>query len=391
MKRLAKANPADIAKHLKNLQRKGAPLAPEEWDFGKCPDEELDYCCFYEYARESEIARELAALSRSSVPAEASGSGDGKFDEWCDKAMLKGVSRIALGIVARCPEFPKTPWLAIPPAKRKARIFRASELTSASPGIREIGLDDASLPSRLRGLRIRIETRKYTPEIELIHPRPQDDFLFHIDLDLPIKSLTAGFKNWVQEKKQALAEQFSTKAKLQPEFPKRKNPKDGRGKGCESSAWLRRLAAWRIFRISDLTLDQACHYFHGVYTDPADWSTFSREAQARALELFPPIPVTTSKPQPEPPQPEPEPQPVLDKFIGFEWKCLTCGHEFPMNAQEDEINAHIQTFHRVPDGARPTFRTTIINGVRVDDSHDFTFSGDGWNAVIRKKRTFERV
>jgi hypothetical protein len=258
-----------------------APSLPvEEWnfiDFGLLPDDQIEHCCFYEYARESDVAKDMAkTMKRLSVQYANKGK----------EAVALFACRSCLGIVALCPEFPEVPWLSIPNAERKARIRKAVRTTTTLPGLREIAPSDYTLPHRLKALQLRIDTHRLTPEYEAIHPRPQDDFLFHIDLDRATKGLVAEFETWVRQKKLVLGKQLNKKAELYPDAPKRKNLSDGRGRGREPIARLRQLAAWRILR-AGLTLDEACKQFPSIYAQPADWSRARTQAQNHVDDLFP--------------------------------------------------------------------------------------------------------
>jgi hypothetical protein len=41
-----------------------APIADEEWDFSRCPEEQLKTCMLYEYCRSSEALKRLAQFVR---------------------------------------------------------------------------------------------------------------------------------------------------------------------------------------------------------------------------------------------------------------------------------------------------------------------------------------
>ncbi len=83
----------------------------EEWDFSDCPNGEVEYCCYYEYARESEGIRQRVAAKRASIASPFTlYPGDLVYyeTEWFEAFFEK------------LPEFPDVPWLSIKPNIRKA-------------------------------------------------------------------------------------------------------------------------------------------------------------------------------------------------------------------------------------------------------------------------------
>lgn len=114
---------------MKNLMKKvitDIPLLHEDWNFDKCPDQELFACAFYEYARNSEywlnkisaerklptwkgVVKELKTLTKN-------------FDDlpWNDQIQRGGKAHI--NFFRLFPEYPSVPWLKIPPEKRSERI-----------------------------------------------------------------------------------------------------------------------------------------------------------------------------------------------------------------------------------------------------------------------------
>src|SRR5215210_1529817 len=107
MKRaLRKRNPATLLR-----AATAAPPSVQEWDFTDCPKDELSYCCYYEYARESERIRELVNTLRASTvdPDISLYPGDLIYYEtqWF-KTFFRQLH-----------EFPATPWLKINPNKRR--------------------------------------------------------------------------------------------------------------------------------------------------------------------------------------------------------------------------------------------------------------------------------
>jgi len=89
------------------------PSTVEEWDFSHCPDEELEHCCYYEYARDSDKIKAQVTQLRSSVYQHPSGLYPGDADFYQDRWF-----RTFFGLFS---EFPDTPWLRIPSALRQQR------------------------------------------------------------------------------------------------------------------------------------------------------------------------------------------------------------------------------------------------------------------------------
>src|SRR5687767_5614694 len=94
--------------------------APEEWDFSECPDEEVEDCCFYEYARESEGTRRRVEQIRAEPPRFA-GLHPGDWAYYEDKWF-----RTFFGSFV---EFPDSPWLRIEAGKRSERLKECARYT----------------------------------------------------------------------------------------------------------------------------------------------------------------------------------------------------------------------------------------------------------------------
>src|SRR5215469_14385056 len=86
-----------------------------EWDFSTCPSWELAECWYYEFKRESPLARQIVVDWRKDREPPT-------FDEFLNlaQAMLMPPERGHLD--AFCPEWPSYPYLSIPPAERKRRF-----------------------------------------------------------------------------------------------------------------------------------------------------------------------------------------------------------------------------------------------------------------------------
>jgi hypothetical protein len=92
-------------------------LDRNEWYFGECPTDEVDYCWTYEYARESEILRKLVMEWRQN----AKGN---KLEDY--QALPDEIATEPLGLCVYpfFPCWPNTPYLSIAPKTRKEWLNR---------------------------------------------------------------------------------------------------------------------------------------------------------------------------------------------------------------------------------------------------------------------------
>jgi hypothetical protein len=84
----------------------------EEWDFSSCPEDEIEYCCYYEYARENgDIKKKVAALRATGAGEPRLFPGDAAYyqNHWFNTFFSLFV------------EFPDTPWLKVGAAVRYKR------------------------------------------------------------------------------------------------------------------------------------------------------------------------------------------------------------------------------------------------------------------------------
>jgi hypothetical protein len=86
-----------------------APIV-REWDFSECADDEIEFCCFYEYARESEATIKRVTSYRL--------KGAWETDLYPGDAEYYRTNWF-LSFFRHLVEFPDKPWLVLKPQKRK--------------------------------------------------------------------------------------------------------------------------------------------------------------------------------------------------------------------------------------------------------------------------------
>jgi hypothetical protein len=126
-------------------------ISSEEWDFSKCPKEELEECWWYEFKRELPHAHQVITKWRQICKKQT-------FDEFLKLAhMTHGhlygfyeylrlamlISPESEHLYAFCSEWPKHPFLSIPDAERSRRLKQlsskaeslAAQLTPTEPNL----------------------------------------------------------------------------------------------------------------------------------------------------------------------------------------------------------------------------------------------------------------
>ena len=107
-----------------------------DWDFSSCPDDQLEACFEYELARHSRDKKQEVANWRRMFPRAKT------FDNYWKLVLSDDVP---MTIAEIFPEFPRTPFLRIPPVER-CRRFAAI----ASFGIYPVGAEDGLLSKEFR-------------------------------------------------------------------------------------------------------------------------------------------------------------------------------------------------------------------------------------------------
>jgi len=96
----------------KTTTPKAEPIALERWDFSSCPEDERDYCRYYEFACHDEpLKAEVAARRASGAWSSGLSPADWQYYELRSK----------LTFFRLFTEFPDTPWLKIPRKERSKR------------------------------------------------------------------------------------------------------------------------------------------------------------------------------------------------------------------------------------------------------------------------------
>ena len=164
-----------------------AVLKREEWDFSQCPDEHLEACYFYEFARESEKAKAAERVHREQIESAA----DEHEAEWLRNCRMLHV----FNFHKSCPEFPDTPFLLIPTAERTNRIASLSNPTA----LRQANLSTI----------IRTHTADYSQSKTLKYRTGYWEgaveegviAAFYIDWNIALPNLAKSFRQWLEDNK----------------------------------------------------------------------------------------------------------------------------------------------------------------------------------------------
>lgn len=208
------------------------PIAPEDWNFRNCPDEELFACTFYEYARDSPLWLKLAEKVRDIPKYRLIPKAVKVFPT--GNAYQKELRRWQFSFVtffALFPEFPKTPWLKLDSLERERRLFDFTE----------------GLPARLKALRfLPKDSSSTTAEPTFSFDRFEAvrvffTVRFQISWDFTDDDIIASFTSWLRDtRKKAQGTKRMGKRPTQPDLMR---------------ARLRELGAKRL--LSRLTVTQA--------------------------------------------------------------------------------------------------------------------------------------
>jgi hypothetical protein len=108
------------------------PIAREEWDFSGCPENQLRWCCYYEYLRSLKEVRQLFRRSerKTTVDNILLQGSLAKLVVFPDEEMVHVIGAedrsltatpFMLSSIAGVPEFPDVPWMRLP-AKTRTRV-----------------------------------------------------------------------------------------------------------------------------------------------------------------------------------------------------------------------------------------------------------------------------
>ena len=162
---------SDAQKSLIEAIKKSKPdeihLAREEWDFSTCPEDQLKACFFYELARECRHVADAARALRKHLK-----------EIGADSTPDHQLAVTVVDLFKDCPEFPDTPFLAIPTAERYRRIKKLGKV------IPPVQVDLAGLIRRYRNQAITGKTIKYGQG---------DIFGFYLDWRISDDKLIEGF------------------------------------------------------------------------------------------------------------------------------------------------------------------------------------------------------
>jgi hypothetical protein len=163
-------------------------LDRNEWDFEKCPADEIDYCWTYEYARESELLRKLIMKWRR-------GAKEDKVEDY--RALAHELIANPYGVCAYpfFPCWPNKPYLSIDPKIRKKWLDQLgmpwdpaddeNYKIQARYGSKESTLSMLEKFARARSLSFRNGSLQFV--------------VFSIDWDLHDKELATKFLLWLKQ------------------------------------------------------------------------------------------------------------------------------------------------------------------------------------------------
>jgi hypothetical protein len=191
-------------------------LNRDEWDFSTCPEEQLEACYFYEFARECPHAISAARAAHLS-PKEIVAA--------CGPEHAFSLAGSVVDLFKDCPEFPHTPFLSIPKSVRERRI---ANLCKPAP------LIQADLPSLIRQHQNKVPRRKAIGKT-LNYLGGQGDIAgFFIDWRKSDEQLIQGFRQWLKTNRPLTAPAIVKKGKGSSQEQRRKD--------------LKALGAWRLLK-----------------------------------------------------------------------------------------------------------------------------------------------
>ena len=191
-------------------------LDRREWDFSTCPDEQLEACYFYEFARECPRAIDVARVAHENLKEITEAYGP------------KASYSLAAGVIdlfKDCPEFPETPFLCISKLERERRI---ANLCKANP------LVQGDLPSLIRQYANKTPRRKAIGKTLKYLAGQGDIAAFYTDWRMSDEQLTQGFRQWLRTDRPLTAVPIIRKGKGSSREQIRKD--------------LKALGAWRLLK-----------------------------------------------------------------------------------------------------------------------------------------------
>lgn len=227
-------------------------IFPEEYDFSAVAEDDLERCCFYEYARESktiisEVERirteMLASKKGGRLPAWRCG------ETWSEPDLPEDILHL-IGILSGCEGFPTTPWQLLGDKDRHKFSFFPREAESSR------------FQDQLENINLRLLLNAYRDRVLCLSAKPEKAHL-------------------VNDLRQFLNEHF-------PEY----KPIDGRGQGKVRSS-LNELGAMRLRHYCQSlpkAQDLVAHLRNKVngmsYGDRTAWDRACQRAKSKLSELL---------------------------------------------------------------------------------------------------------
>ena len=246
-------------------------LKQHEWDFSGCSEEERRFCCYYEYLRSSEPVRAIFERYGRTTIKELLKDGVhvvGLFDANIiippeEQRIVKidgqeDLFKPLLVALATIQDFPKKPWLDLPPETRKQLIQDYTEFVRIYPDISSTQLMELSEQRRTRSLLW-----------------PESFWVLRIPFGMSRKEII-----------EALTGELKTFEASHPE-----NFRPLKGKRGSYSDKLNQLGAWRLLNVID-DAHHACSYTmkrlkqephkkpRGLYLDKYEFQLAAKKASS---------------------------------------------------------------------------------------------------------------
>jgi len=219
------------------------PLTQHEWDFSSCPDDRIDYCWNYEFARESQsIIEDYEDARKNPIGGR---KGDPRFDRY-------GNWHSQINIFDSEGEFDDSLYLELPPGFPKVPYLKTKHKVWESDF-------EIKMSAKVRDAK----------EFEFSAPRPAAHYFAHLYIAWheSDKRLVEDFRIWLK--------------KNRPMKPMRRQ---GLAPKRAKLADLKALGAARLLRY--FTVKEADIYVRGcnrpMYEKPSDWS----QAKGRAKRIL---------------------------------------------------------------------------------------------------------
>jgi len=244
-------------------------IDPNEFYFEECPLDEADECCFYEYARESKVQREIIAQWRR----EAKGN---RVEDYFELSLCVFDPPPNTGTYAYFPSWPDKPFLSIPRKTRRS-WYQALGVLAEKEALYDPPIEVASWDKKKS--RALLENFEKTGQVSCEY-RGDQYVVFKIPWDQNDHRLTRKFQSWLKKKR-----------------PVGAKPREMRGRGNPGRPWrlaLKHLSCYRLRRM--MSLDDGVVLLLEEnpklipYRNPQDWGIAAKKAEDRIERFENPLP-----------------------------------------------------------------------------------------------------